>query len=508
MRIDTNITLETSKVIVSHKDRSIDFSVSTYSKIIFSKFDIFEQINLYWKTLSEDHQQRIFDIYQKIYNDFTDIVINNHSLFNILASSVSELMNEHDLKHIENWLTLDYMLKVPKSFTADYVESIETNTSRDKTYTSKDYKELMALSVLMRTMIPIWGEYIFLTGKEFGTSYKTFQAFKLLFKSYIMETPAMEKLSTYVKITANKDNNKQHSILEGVSSEDYDIMMTSIVVVRRLCIADIKNVEDNINPITFIYMYIVSKIRSDIEGSSIKSKEPGAKEFGGGSDEKVSSIDMYRIKADTSPGDIALLESSVDNPESIARKLCSVIDIDFLYSSLESSNVLVKQIITKPQVVLLKWIMHPVISTRGIDYLSKEIIVRLLGIMEAVLWHRGYHYLAVLGSSYQLTGDVMSVSLVDKVSRLNVGLIEEINKQFPYTKLKPSRKAEPVEENYCIKSIEALAGDFISGNWKATARHELLEHIQMANSKVLPIRSDIKNDLARLVLELGRRDWV
>lgn len=506
MRIDANITLDVSRVMVSHNDETIYFSISIFNKAVFMKLDIFEQINLYWSTLPQQKQQEIFDIYKKIYNDFTEITMNNRSILSVLSSTVNELMEAHNLHDIERWLQFDYCIPIPSNCYTNYKESIETNSSRDKTYTKEDYIRLIGLSVLMRTMIPIWGEYIFLTGKEFGTGYKTFQAFKLLFKSRIMESPAMEKLSTYVKITSNKDNNKQYSILSGIASEDFDIMMLGLVVVRRLCLADIKNIKDNVNPITYIYMYVASKIKSDIDGSMIEKKEPGAKEFN--SDEKVSSVDMYRIKADTSPGDIAVLEKSVEDSVSVAIRLCSTIDINFLEKSINSSSILLNNIITKPQVTLLKWIMHPVISTRGIDYLSKNTLVRLLGIMEAVLWYRGFHYLAVLGSSYQPTGDVMTVSIVDKISKLNVNLIKEINIQYPYTKLKPSRKTEPVEEHYCIKSIEALAGDFISGNWKPTARHELLESLELTNIKMLPIKSDIKNEIGRLVLELGKRDWV
>ena len=109
--------------------------------------------------------------------------------------------------------------------------------------------------------------------------------------------------------------------------------------------------------------------------------------------------------------------------------------ISRIEKSINSSSILLNNIITKPQVTLLKWIMHPVISTRGIDYLSKNTLVRLLGIMEAVLWHRGFHYLAVLGSSYQPTGDVMTVSIVDKISKVNVNLIKEINIQYKYVYL-------------------------------------------------------------------------
>lgn len=506
MRIDTNITLESSKVVVSHGGEIISFSVSTFSRTTFEKFDIFEQINLYWKTLPEQKQQYIFSLYKRIYNDFTDIVVNNQSLLSVLSTSVGELVDAHDIDDIEKWLIVDYNIPVPINCNTDYVESIETNTSRDKTYTHKDYTRLISLSVLMRIMIPIWGEYIFLTGKEFGTGYKTFQAFKLIFKSKIMESPAMVKLITYIRITASKDN-RQCSILDGISSEDYDIMMQAMVIVRRLCISDIKNIAPKINPITFIYMYIHTD-KSYNDNNTIAVKVPGSKEFGSGGEEKISSIDMYRIKADTSPGDIALLEASVEDSESVAIKLCSTMDMKFLNKSLDTSSCLVDVIITNPQITLLKWIMHPVISSKGVDFLSKNTIARLIGIMEAVLWYRGYNYLAVLGSSYQLTGDVMSISLVDKISRLNVNLIEDINKQFPFTKLKPSRKSKPVEENHCIKSIESLASDFMSGNWKPTARQELLESLETPVNKVLPIKSDIKNDLAKLALELGRRNWI
>jgi len=508
MRITPNITLDVSKVIVSHNNESMDFSVSTFSKATFSKIDIFEQINLYWETLPEQQQQNIFNIYKDINNDFIDVTIgSNQSLSNILSNRVKQLMELHDLENIEKWLVVDYNLKVPDNCTNIYVESIETNTSRDKTYTYTDYTKLMSLSVLLRAMIPIWGEFIYLTGKEFGTGHKVFQAFKLLFQSYVMRCSAMNKLSTYVRITSSEDGDRLHSILEGISSEDFDIVLLGLVVIRRLCIADIKNLRESVNPITFIYMYIKSKIKSDIDGSGIVDKNPDKKEFGS-SDEKISSIEMIRIKGDISPGDEAQLEFSVKDSNSVALKLCSIMDINFLNKSIKTSNVLMEHIIQPPQICLLKWIMYPVISTRGIDYLSKNTVVRLIGILEAVLWYRGFKYLSVLCSSYLAIGDVMRISPMDKISRLNVALIDEISDLYRFTKIKPSRKNDPVIENHCIKTIENVSGEFISGNWIPTARLELLEEIPGASQKILPIRSDIKNEIARLVIELGKRDWV
>lgn len=509
MRIEPNITLDVSKVIVSHGGETIDFSVSTFSKATFSKIDIFEQINLYWQTLPEQHQKEIFDIYKQISDDFIDVTIgSNQSLSSILSNRVKQLIDLHDLSNIEKWLVVDYQLKVPDNCTNEYVESIETNTSRDKTYTYKDYTKLMSLSVLLRAMIPIWGEYIYLVGKEFGTGHKIFQAFRLLFKSNIMECQAMSKLATYVRITSSSDKDKLYSILEGISSEDFDIVLLGLVVIRRLCIADIKNLKESINPITFIYMYITSKIKSDEDGSGIMDKKlPEGREFGG-TDEKISSIEIYRIKGDISPGDEAQLEFSVRDSYSIALKLCSIMDKDFLNKSIQTSRVLIDKVLTKPQINILKWVFYPVISTKGIDYLSKETIVRLIGILEAVLWFRGFNYLAVLSSSYSSRGEIMRVSPMDKISRLNGALIEEINKPYPFTKIKPSRKNEPVVENYCIKAVENTSGDFIGNNWVPTARSELLEQIQGASPKILPIKSDIKNEVARLVIEIGNRSWI
>ncbi len=508
MRITPNITLDTSKVIVSHNNENVDFSVSTFSKVTFSKIDVFEQINLYWQTLPEEQQQNIFNIYKTINDDFIDVNIgSNQSLSNVLSGRVKTLMELHNLDNIEKWLVVDYGMRAPDNCTNEYTESIETNTSRDKTYTYTDYTKLMSLSVLFRAMIPIWGEYIYLTGKEFGTGHKVFQAFKLMFQSYIMQCPAMVKLATYVRITSSEDGGRLHSILEGISSEDFDIVLLGLVVIRRLCIADIKNLKESVNPITFIYMYIKSKIQSDIDGSGIVEKKPDNKEFGN-VDDKVSSIEMIRIKGDISPGDEAQLEFSVRDTEAIALKLCSVIDMNFVNKSIKTSNILMQHILQPPQVCLLKWIFYPVISTRGIDYLSKNTIVRLIGILEAVLWHRGFKYLSVLSSSYLASGDVMRISPMDKISRLNVALSQEISELYKFTKIKPSRKNDPVIENHCIKYIEKTSSDFISGNWIPTARLELLKEIPGASPKVLPIKSDIKNEIARLVIELGKRDWI
>lgn len=94
MRIEPNITLDVSKVIVSHGGETIDFSVSTFSKATFSKIDIFEQINLYWQTLPKQHQKEIFDIYKQISDDFIDVTIgSNQSLSSILSNRVKQLID-------------------------------------------------------------------------------------------------------------------------------------------------------------------------------------------------------------------------------------------------------------------------------------------------------------------------------------------------------------------------------------------------------------------------------
>ena len=71
-------------------------------------------------------------------------------------------------------------IHIPVRLEDTFVHSDERPMTRDKTYTKPDYVKLIGLTLALRPMIPIWGEFIERTHKETGTSFKEYYAYLLM----------------------------------------------------------------------------------------------------------------------------------------------------------------------------------------------------------------------------------------------------------------------------------------------------------------------------------------
>lgn len=523
MRIDarTLISKETASVIVSHKGEELNFAVPVFGRDNFQKTNVFEQINGYWNYLPANIQDAIFLKFKNIYDSFS-LYNSRTDLTNALIDQVKELVDMHDIDHIKDWLVNVYNLHIPVSskIPAEYKHSIDNNTSREKTYTRGDYLELVALSVLLRVMIPVWGEYIALIRKETGNEFKEFFAFQLLNKTNIINSTAMNKLRVYVEHTIGEKKLNPNHILNSISAEDFPYWMLAVVVIRRLSICALNEITSEGNPITFIYMFIYSKINKDKEPQDkivrIRKDTRDGAPIPGKADDNLSSIETYKIKSDVSLGDLEELEVTVENPYLVANKLSSLVDKNMLERSLITSKELSKHRLLGPQITLLRWVFKPVISPQGVLYLSESTIVKCLGILQSVLWSRGHRYLAILSTCHSLVSEnVMRVAPIDSMARVDKTVIENLNKLYPASIITKTRKTDPMsvkkpplEVNLVTSSIDELANSLTMFSWKATADIELVKQVTGNNNRMFYIKPDIKKDLIDLSQEIAERNWI
>lgn len=507
--IASNITPE---VRIEHEGESISFSISVYGRTNFqTEYDVFEHINEYWGSLPTEQQKRIFEIYKEIKYGF-DNIFTKDALFDFITTKVTELIEIHNLDNIQNWISYKSNIMIPSSFETEFVESIDNNTSREKTYTRYDYLRLVSLSVLLRCMVPVWGEYISNTRQETGTQFKEFYAFQLLSHSNVAHCVPMEKLKIYIDnivgVGKNDPNITLNGILNGISSEDFGYWLLSLVCIRRLCIGDIRGLDPKQHLITFIYKFIIQKIRNNDGNVESIVKEKKSDDKGVGEENKISTLERYKVKGDISNGEIVELEYSIRDLGNVAQKLSYNVDENILNRSLRTCQELLNQRLLDPQVTLLRWVFKPAISPKGLMFLPKSTIVNALGILEAVLWARGHKYLALLASSYPIISDrEMVVSPIDSKMRVPQELSDALDQLYPYTRTTINRKIGVKEINLAAKSIDILTDNLSMFTWRPTASDEMLQEVLGNTNRRLPIKPDIKTDLTKLVIEIGSRNW-
>lgn len=497
------------EVILEHKGESLAFSISVYGRKQFQQtYDVFDYINRYWDSLPSDEQDQIFQIYKDIQYAFQDI-LQRGDLFEQISKLVKQLLKFHDLEDIRSWMTFKSDIHIPDVIESTYTHSIDNNTSREKTYTRADYVQLVSLSICLKAMIPVWGEYVLNIRHDSGTKFKEYFAFQIINDSPIVTSTAMDKLRIYIEHMVGEDKNDPNNTLDGICSEDFGYWLLALVCIRRLCLGDVKGNDPNTHLIKYIYKFIIQKIRNSENDTENAVKEKKIDDKGQSSENKISTLEWYKIKTNIAPGEIVELENSLKDIRQIAYKLSANLNPVLLERSIESAQVLMSKRLLDPQITLLRWIFKPVISPKGLMYLPKQMIVNALGVLEAVLWARGYKYLSVLSTSYAiiLEGDMM-ISPLDSKTRVPKELSDELDKLYPYSRVTNNRRTGIKETNLAAESINTLTDNLTMFSWRSTAHDDMLQEVFNNVSRRFPIAPSIKIDLTKLVIEIGGRSWI
>jgi hypothetical protein len=485
------------------------WNIALFDKMsVTDNIDIFEQINSYWERQPISVQDRIFDIYKRIKDVFGEIWDSNE-LTRRLYSLVAELYEYHKLDDIRHWVDFYSNLLLPQGLREVYADSHEMPGTRERTYLKEDYKWLVTLSIALRVMIPIWGEFIARTKKETGTALKEYYAFQLLSNSNIFKSEPMERLRIYVEHSLPTDKPLSSAILGGISSEDFPIWILSLVAIRRLSVGDIRGIDPNYSLVTFIYKYIGQKVKGNDNNFTGIIKDKITEDQGQDSENNLSKLEGYKIKQDLPAGDIAIINHYLQNISNLATLICPDINVDLINSSLESARVLETRQLWKPQVILAQWVMKPLVSPKGILHVNKTTMINILAVTQALLIHREHYVLAGLVTAIeQDNNDELLLGGTDSRARITKEQLEQLDRLFPYSR-KPTGKQKVVKRiNPAVEAIESVASMFSEYDWRLTLHDTYVEKITgNAHNRGYSIPYNIKILLANLAISLANRTF-
>lgn len=507
MKITATTNKQKPEVEVEHNGAIVTFSANVFTQAAFrADFDVFDGINRYWASLPLSSQSTIWMIYKDIDRGFAQIFTSDE-LYTHLNEKIKELIVFHPLERLERFVAIDPTVNIPASVKEVFVESIDDNNTRGKTYTRLDYIQLVALALFMRTLLPIWGEYINSTRRDIGMDHKEYFALQLLTDTGVLESPAIVKLVTYInQITKEKHYNPE-KILSGVSSEDMGFLLLALVCIRRLCTGDLRGKDEKTHPVSRVYKFLYQKVFGSSDDTTVKEKK-FTPEGGDADKSKRSILESYRKRSQLSVGEIAELEFAFEDVYGVAMRMAPTITEEEIVSALLSSEKLHHERIGDPQILIMSWTLKTAISPRSAGYVSKMHLTAMLGVLEAVLWNWGHKYLAVLATSHMIIGqEEMNVAPIDSRGQIPPELQEEVAKFYPYTWSTVKRNNTQViqEPNAALFAIDLVVDDLTNNAWRSTASEEKITEVFGEFRRKLPILSGIKSDLARLVIDIEKR---
>jgi hypothetical protein len=373
----------------------------------------------------------------------------------------------------------------------------------------------------MRIMIPVWGEFLSRTRKEVRTVFNMYQAFQLLGISNVMHSEAMKRLDIFVRHTIPKERSMEAPIFLGISSEDVPVWVLSTIVVRRLSCADVRGLDPDTNLASYLFIFINQRLTNlDSKVGKITPKHGSDEEGGPDSDSNHSRLEGFRIKQDIPEGDIAVISHYIRMSVEIAHgqdplspmSLVSRLNPDPSFRALVSQSLdhmgpLLNEQLNPTQVMLAGWVMNQHISIRAMPHLKKVDVLSLIGIARAYLWSMGHLDLAALISAIAKGNESGQenhmASVLTRMTRENQA---EIERRFPFQKRTSSRAKNAKSLDLTVNDIEDAVELLSYSDWYLTLPDEWVSRL-LGNSRYrrYQIPADIRNLMARLVIELDRR---
>lgn len=507
------VSFVSSKVIISHKDKvPLEFSISMFGKdsFISDGIELFYYITEYWQSLSEEAQDKIYDLYLQ-FQEVMDVVRDKDEQIQLIESITTELMKFHKLDHLKSWVISNPQLCIPKVIPDVCVEDIDKNITRDRTIIKVDYLEILVLSLAMRAMVPIWGEYSPTIRKDAGNSHKEIYAYDLLKNTEYYFCKATDIIERYINAIVKEDKHNPNILNQGISSEDYARINMCTIAVRKLSVYDISGRAHIPDLIKLIYKSVVSKLQNidrDYESSIRDKNEENKKEIKGLSEEKKLSVwERVRIVFDQDIGTTVELNHAARSYEVIITKLGLLGDIPLVEKCVTSALSLKGKPLEEPQYTILKWVMRDALIPRGIMYIETEdTVLTLLGIAQAKLWMEGHKYLSILSTCYMHTNsEGMLIAPPTPRDHVPKDIKDKISQVYPCRERTVDKKDSGKETNLTLQSIDNLTNILSRYIWKPTASQDMLDEIFNGRVTRVPIRSSIKIDLANLVLDIGHR---
>ena len=499
-------------LIIRHGEDEIHFDVRQLNKPgIITTDKVFEYINSYFSRLPDSRQQAIFNCYAKV-REALDKIYVSYRRHAVIANAVKDLYTQIQHQEIVFWALNYGSLQVPESIMEDYA-SLElaqrsSNDYEKRTYLRKDYVALQHLAIMLKPMLPIWGEYLTkLTDERFDSNRKDTHAMGLIDGSSIMDLPAMERLREFVYLTTPPDKEMSSAILQSMTTSDIPDWLLANVMIRKLALVEVSSHDDTSNQASVVFNAVKNTPKGIDRRFSgrirNKSKPTDASDPEGGN---KGVFDIYKTRERTSAGDLTPLSIWTENMSNIMGKVAPELPKELMTLSMNNVKRLVSSGYqpTVAQDARIRYTLSPCISPLSIDDVSYTALSVMAASAQAILRWWGFKDLAVLVTAKeQRDENDMIVGGIESRNSVPKELTDMLNVTHPYLQLKGGRDKNSLSNNVAYNAIEMVSKEFMKCDWLPVTDEGLLSEVTLDPLGVYITNVEIKTQLAQLLIKLN-----
>lgn len=500
-------------ISMTHGEQRLELPIGSYhSAAIAEKEKLFKETNEFiQRMLTPEQHDELWDIFTKI-REFlgTDDYLGSYFIREEIEVQVKRIYA------IVTWdLVRSYVDRANFQIPSDVSDKFEEYNARgrsnyrNRTYIKADYMDLQALALALRFMIPIWGVYIQNVSESSGNGFKESEAIKLIELAGLSKWPPFIRMLEYVEASIGKEAAAltMTVVMAGLHSEEVPRHLMAMALVRKIAVGVLSTNKETESMARSLFNYVNGTFqRMDGRFQSVtgivQAKKSRAIDK---TDEDNSSVwDDYSQTTDITEGSRQLIEVFSERVQTIVKR--SGIDVDI--SRVQQCIAVCSRNEARPiypfQKALIFWVIRS-ISPEARELLSKQTMLRLMGIAQAILDHCGYHELALLISAEEYINEegtaFMPTETRNKITKQQAEILDQ---QYPYYRQETKRQDPGKRGNVAVIAIDKLVDEMSGRAWKPNAPRDIMERIQMlSQTGYMYISGDIRRQLADMIIRIN-----
>lgn len=434
-----------------------------------------------------------------------------------LSKAVRLIYDNLPLEEIRYWRQHYGKIRVPANLRMEYDDGGDSAVKhqRDTTYLYPEYLDLVDLTLAIRPMLPIWGEYVRAAKEDTGTCLKEFYALRLIRHTWLVNCPAVVRLKEYIdgliarelKISKkSKEEPLALMIMSGIPDTEFPWILLGMTLARRLVTSEVNTIDERSHLVTNLHQFISSKIKSNAIDKNFGSRKFGnrltAKKIGNerGEENQPSLIELNRVKQPLSDGDLVIIQHYASKPELMLRHAAPDVPVELFQICYKASAILNRLRIEDHHVILTQYAISRALCPRAVRLLTKEQMRAAMSVAQAIYWARGYYSLAALTTATSMAIDydnaVLSTESTDRILR------SHLEKLSVYPQHQGKRMSSR-NANAATRAIETFSESITGYSWSVNGPEELLPHLQtIGSSRRMNTPTDIQLSLANFFISL------
>ena len=493
---------------VTHNGKKVEFNISSIiNKRNKDELDPDKQFLLLEKYI--DYKGKAFkDKLMNLYvaaDDKLMMTITKSEIYPLPINIVHPILDLMNFDDVYNWVKNIEKVPAISKLADKFDDGIERDGlgTKAQTYIKDDYLELVALTLVIKTVLGPIGQFGYLKNSEISGMHKEYILYNFISGHPVGDVSPVHKLFGFaeklVEISLKDADVSAIRVIEKrIPREETTLYMLSIIMLQKIPIATIVDDNNAKNIITRVYNYINNKlsIKGDVS-NAIRNKQ-AMLDADTNDGEKESIMEAYRIMSELPKGLEVELDWSVSDVNVIVNQLPIPIDGKVLNDASKFTTKFLDGVISGEQMNLLGFIFKDIIDPRGLPYLRIESVVNLLTVGYAYLWALECKYMAILLTSIPSGNDSDSISINITVNRNRITkeVRDELQRLYPYNRVVNAETTTNLVE----ETIGKLSNNIYSRGWTPTAMTTYVDSVE--NGDLVSLQPDIKLKLAEMIISL------